>query len=165
MSLTDKNILSEFDRRAIQILEENKDHFLQYDALLGNEEFEADQDTVLSILNKYRRKDIDFAHLLGYAETGEYIGHIDIEGTEYEIYEDLFETDEGTNVIKKIFNLIDIEYKCKECLAQRDCGITEHRGECEGADELWNNQFINSIIKNILDFMWYDRLSMPRAPV
>jgi len=152
--LNDRDILSEFEKRAIKILKENKDHFLQYNALLGNAEFEADQDTVQSILDKYEReKNINFAHLLGYEEFYEFLGHIEIEGTEYEVYEDLFDTEEGTNVIKKIFDLIDIEYDCTGCLVKAACKVTEHRADCEGADELFNNQFIYSIMKNFLDFM------------
>ena len=152
--LNDREILSEFEKRAIQIIKDSKDHFLQFNALLENEEFEADQDIVLSILRKYdMEKGIDFAHFLGYEEVNEYIGHIEIDGTEYEVYEDLFDTEEGTNVIKKILDLIDIENDCMGCLVKAACKVTEHRGDCEAADALFNNQFIYSIMKNILDFM------------
>jgi hypothetical protein len=152
--LDDRDILSEFEKRAIKIIEDNKKHFLQYNDLLGNAEFEADQDTMISILDKYEReKNINFAHLVGYEEFYEFLGNINIEGIEYQVYEDLFDTEEGTNVIKKILDLIDIEYGCSNCLVKDACKVTEHRGDCEGADELFNNQFIYSIMKSLLDFM------------
>ncbi len=152
--LDDRDILSEFETRAIQIIKDNKKHFLQYNALLENAEFEADLDTMQSILDKYEwEKDINIAHLLGYEEFYELLGNINIEGIEYTVYEDMFDTEEGTNVIKRIFDLIEIEYDCSDCLVKATCNVTEHRGDCEGADELFNNQFIYSIMKNIIDFM------------
>ena len=153
--LDDRDILSEFEKRAIQIIKNNKKHFLQYGALLENEEFWADQDTVQSIFIKYEnKKNINFGILLGYAGGGELLGQIKIEGTDYEIYEDLFDTEDGTNVIKKIFDLIDIEYDCKDCLVRAACKVTEHREDCEQAAGLFNNEFIYGIMSILLDFMY-----------
>ena len=57
---TDGDILREFFKRAIQVVKDNKEHFLQYNALLGDEQFQSDRETVISILSKYYKKKLIF---------------------------------------------------------------------------------------------------------
>ena len=152
-SLTEGDILREFEKRAIQIVKDNLEHFLQYKSLEEDEEFLSDRETVISIANKYVEKNLDFPRLIGLEDVGEFFGIIKIEGTEYEVWEDLFDTDDGINVIKTILDLIKIEYECKICLKRPICIVTEHIEKCEGADELWSNYHIYGMLKNILDCM------------
>jgi len=151
IAIADQDILREFEKRAIQVIEDNKKHFLQYEELWNDEQFTSDNNTVVSIIKKYRERDIDFPRLIGLQEGNEFIGYFQIEGTNYQVSEDFFDTEEGINVIKRILDLLDIEYNCKNCLVTPMCKVIEHAEVCEGADELYNNPFVYGMLKDILD--------------
>jgi len=145
------DILREFEKIAIQVVKDNKKHFLQYNEMLRDGQFQSDRKTVISIQAKYyEEKNIDFARLIGLQENDMYLGYIELGGSKHSIDEDLFDTDDGINVIRKILDLLDIEYDCKYCLVQPACKVTDHIGECEGAYEMFNNPFFNGIIKDII---------------
>jgi len=152
IAIADQDILREFEKRAIQVVKDNKEHFLQYKELWTDEQFTSDNNTVISIIKKYEKRGIDFPRLIGLQEGSEFIGYFQIEGTNYEVLEDLFDTDkEGIDVIRRILDLLGIEYTCKNCLTRPMCKVIEHAEVCEGADELYNNPFVYGMLKNILD--------------
>ena len=151
--LSEKDILKGFEKIAIQVVKDNKEHFLQYNSLEEDEQYQSDRETVGSILSKYRDKKIDFQRLIGFQEIDKslgYLGYIQIKGADYDLDEDMFASDDGINVIKTILDLIKIEYDCKYCLKRPACKVTEHLEECDGALELCDNNFFYCIIKDII---------------
>jgi hypothetical protein len=149
--MTEQDILREFEKRAIQVIEDNKKHFLQYKELWNDEQFLSDNNTVVSIIKKYEKRNIDFPLLIGLQEGSEFIGYFQIEGTNYEVSENLFDTKEGIDVIRRMLDLLGIEYTCKNCLVKSMCKVNTEVEECEGADELFNDSFVYGMLKDILD--------------
>jgi hypothetical protein len=156
--LSEKDILKGFEKIAIQVVKDNKEHFLQYNSILVNGEYESDRETVRSVFKKYfNGKNIDFVGLLGlrYLEDSEdFLGPIKIKGAHYDLDEGMFFSDDGINVIKTILDLIKIEYECKYCLKRPACKVTEKYDECDGAKELLYNNYYYCIIKDIIRHSW-----------
>jgi hypothetical protein len=150
---TEEDTLRALFKGASQVIKDNKEHFVQYKALLGDKQFLSDRETVKSILDKYWKKNIHFQRLLGYEMIGEHwrLGGFIFEGTNYYLDEDMLASDDGINVIRKILDLIEIEYKCNSCVAKCVCKVTEHLEECDCALDLYHNHFYNCIIKDIID--------------
>ena len=63
----------------------------------------------------------------------------------------MFASDDGINVIRKILDLIEIEYDCNDCVAKPICKVTKHIEDCDCAMDLFCNHFFNCIIKDIID--------------
>jgi hypothetical protein len=161
MLITDGDILSEFEKRAIEILKAEEKTFQSFkkeretiQSLMKSEDFLADLETVQSIINRYiTEKKINPLYLLGYSKFDPIIGDIKIDGIEYPVGAELFRSCEGMNVVKKILDIIGIEYECKYCLRRPCCDVSEKIDECEGAKELFDNQFNYEIIQDILTLM------------
>ena len=160
--LSDNQILEVFKKKAIKLISERmdiqfkfyKDERKKISDLIKGKEFQDDIRTFNAILDKYRmRYDFDFGYFLLYIEDNDgYLGEMEIDGVFYPIHDVLFDTPSGINVLRKILDLLDIEYDCRYCLKRPTCDVFEklNTEKCEYAVEMGSSYLNNKLIMDIL---------------
>jgi hypothetical protein len=154
-------LIKKFRDVALEIVNENygrikewasgrQEHYKGIQPILDSDEFNDDLTKYVDIQIKYEEEGIDIPFLLGYAGTEEQIGQFSFEDEIPSIEEDDFNSEEGVTIIMRIFELLDIEYGCKYCIARPSCQKLNPDIDCDKIEDIIDDNYMAPLVREIL---------------
>ena len=149
-----------FEIKAIEAIKDNiyiknwakafQKNYLKIRPILQGEEFRSDLNTIFSIMKKYRTKGIEVPLLIGCYNMGDRIGKIIINNKIVPIDERDFGSEEGVTIIMRIYDLLGLDFGCKECLVRAPCQKLNPDIDCDKILEITDGFDLSYVARTIL---------------
>ena len=156
----DMDLIKVFEIKAIEAINGNdyikywaqefQKHHSKIKPILRSEEFQSDLSIIFSIIEKYRIKGIELPLLIGCYNMGDRVGKIIINNRVVPIDEQSFGSEEGVEIILRIYDLLGLENGCKECFVRACCQKLNPDIKCEKILEITDGFDLSYSTKTIL---------------